>query len=50
MFVQIINSEKLNGCKEDIQQPAPPDEVLALRSKYKEPVYLIRFFDRRRNW
>ncbi|XP_012280063.1 peregrin isoform X2 [Orussus abietinus] len=30
--------------------PAPPDDVLALAVNYKEPVYLVLFFDTKRTW
>ena len=30
--------------------PAPPDDVLALAVNYKEPVFLVLFFDTKRTW
>uniref|UniRef100_A0A182RFM1 Peregrin n=1 Tax=Anopheles funestus TaxID=62324 RepID=A0A182RFM1_ANOFN len=30
--------------------PAPPSDVLALRSNYDEPVFLVLFFDVKRTW
>lgn len=30
--------------------PAPPEEVLALKSTCKEPVHLVLFFDTKRTW
>lgn len=30
--------------------PAPPDDVLALKSQCKEPVHLVLFFDAKRTW
>ncbi|XP_058120592.1 bromodomain-containing protein homolog [Anopheles ziemanni] len=30
--------------------PAPPADVLALRSNYEEPVFLVLFFDVKRTW
>lgn len=30
--------------------PAPPDDVLALAANYKDPVYLVLFFDTKRTW
>uniref|UniRef100_A0A182SAT7 PWWP domain-containing protein n=1 Tax=Anopheles maculatus TaxID=74869 RepID=A0A182SAT7_9DIPT len=30
--------------------PAPPADVLALRSNYDEPVFLVLFFDVKRTW
>ncbi|KAG7207942.1 hypothetical protein KM043_009529 [Ampulex compressa] len=30
--------------------PAPPDDVLALAMNYKEPVFLVLFFDTKRTW
>ena len=30
--------------------PAPPDDVLALKANYKDPVFLVLFFDTKRTW
>ncbi|XP_034936792.1 peregrin [Chelonus insularis] len=30
--------------------PAPPDDVLALAVNYKEPIFLVLFFDTKRTW
>ena len=30
--------------------PAPPDDVLALALNYKDPVFLVLFFDTKRTW
>ncbi|XP_046465542.1 bromodomain-containing protein homolog [Neodiprion pinetum] len=30
--------------------PAPPDDVLALATNYKDPVFLVLFFDTKRTW
>jgi len=30
--------------------PIPPPEVLSLRKKYSQPVFLVSFFDARRTW
>lgn len=30
--------------------PAPPDDVLALAANYKDPVFLVLFFDTKRTW
>lgn len=30
--------------------PAPPSDVLALRSRHQDDVYLVLFFDAKRTW
>jgi len=49
-MVFVVPGDVSNGTKCRRHVATPPSNVMSLRSKYSSPVYLVRYFNKQRNW